>query len=169
MKNGSKVTFIFSLLVLLGHLCAGQENTPAPAPDEGMEIFLLSIMTIFFAVLAGAAVAGIVLGMVILCGITVLIGLGIISTSVMIGLYRRSIASGFKSFLVISFIIACTFAAITGLYLLNHYLEWGYSLLFIGGIGLGAGTLSGALIGMLAFKLMGFFRKLIMEQFRLHA
>lgn len=91
--------------------------------------------------------------------------LGILSSSVFVGLNRRSFTSGFKTFVVSTFSIGGIGLGISLLYLTNYlfnlHLSHTTTLWMGGGVGLVAGVLLGLLSFILLQQLLGFFKQRI--------
>jgi uncharacterized membrane protein YciS (DUF1049 family) len=69
--------------------------------DDEFNVFLFSLASVFFAALFGAAVIGGFFAALLLLAIIALISAGILSTSVIVGLYKRSVGAGFKFLLAL--------------------------------------------------------------------
>ncbi len=114
--------------------------------DPGLGLFaLFGIGFIFICV--GAGVVLTIIGLLIIFG---LIGAGILSASVLVALYKKSIAKGFKLFLISTTTFCGLFIGAIGFYLFNKIVHWftTQTALIIGTI---SGLLTGALLGFLTF------------------
>ncbi len=97
--------------------------------------------------------AGIVLTIIALLILFGLIGAGILSASVLIGLYNKSFEKGFKTFIVSATTIGGLFIGATGFWLLNKIVHWftTQTALTIGSVG---GLVTGFLLGLLVFYVL---------------
>jgi hypothetical protein len=118
--------------------------------DDDFTVFLLY----FGMVACGVIVIGIGLGIAITIGLLFLIAAmvtaGIISASVIVGIYTRSLTKGFKVFFMSCSIIAGGIFGAAGLWLLNLSTGWhdtGNAIL----LGAGCGLVSGLAGGMISF------------------
>lgn len=129
-------------------------NTTPVLYGEADDFPLVWVIMIFYPVAATIVVALALVCM--LTGFFILLGLitaGVVSASVITGLYKKSFAKGFKVFLVLSCALggAFTFAALFGL--TNLVLHW-YDTLTSVLAGAGFGLISGMLFGFLAFYVL---------------
>jgi hypothetical protein len=131
------------------------QNHPVEDPDDEFNIFLLALGAAFCSAILGAAVVGSFMAALVLLCIFALVTGGILSVSVLTGLYRRSFAAGFKTFLIIVCCIGCVVAGVPGFWLINRIFSLHLASPSAAWIGLAAGLISGLL---LALCLYGIFR-----------
>ena len=81
-----------------------------PQPDDEFNIFLLAITIAFFSMVIGGALIGAFAATLLLLSLFALVSAGILSAGILTSLYRRSIAAGFKTILV----IICSLGGIIG-------------------------------------------------------
>ena len=81
-----------------------------PQPDDEFNIFLLAITIAFFSMVIGGALIGAFAATLLLLSLFALVSAGILSAGILTSLYRRSIAAGFKTILV----IICSLSGIIG-------------------------------------------------------
>lgn len=116
---------------------------------------------LFLLLCIGAAIVLAVLSMLVIFG---LISAGILSAAVMSGIYKRSFAAGFKTFVYASGCIFGTLAGI-GFFLLLHKISHWWTLteaIVIGSlIGLAGGFLMSILVFYIVRKLSSFFKRSI--------
>jgi hypothetical protein len=114
--------------------------------DPGLALFALFGIGFIFICLG----TGVVLTIISLLIIFGLIGAGILSASVLVALYQKSIAKGFKLLLVSTTTVCGLFIGTIGFYLFNKIVHWftTQTALIIGTI---SGLLTGALLGFLMF------------------
>lgn len=151
MKRYTKFSFL--LLTVLGTAQLFAQVQP-PQPDEVMDIFLRTVALIAICVMFGAAIVGafaaaFVIGLIALFG-----GLGLVSISFVVGLHRRSLAAGFKTFIALFFacigIITGTVAGIV----LQQTMAPNLSTFLMLSLGFFTGALGGLLIGFASFKMI---------------
>jgi hypothetical protein len=143
MKRQSKLIFILLFLsfVITTSAQSGDLNTA----DDEFNLFLLSLVAVFFCAMIAAAILGAMITTLILFVLFALIALGVFSTSVAIGLYKRSFAAGFKSFLMILFITGCSVIGGGGLVLVDYF----FNLPMSTGVNFMIGIISGGLGGLI--------------------
>jgi len=129
-----------------------QENPPQP--DEGMDIFLLTIATIFAGIIVGAAIVGAFAAAFAIGLMALFFGVGLLSMSFLVGLYRRSISAGFKTFIILIFVGIGSLTGIAGGFIIHHYFIASLPITLLFGIGLMAGALGGLLLGVATFKVV---------------
>jgi hypothetical protein len=139
----------------------------ASSPDEGMDMFLLAILAIFFSVLIGAAIVGAFIACVVLFFLFGLMGIGVLSASIAIGLYKRSYTSGLKTFLIILFGLSCGFIGGFGIVAFSSFFHMDLSTGWIFFIGLTGGMIGGALVGWATFKISRVIIKYLINRFDL--
>ncbi len=142
--------------LLQNHPSGFEEHTD---DDFSPALFLIVVAGIGFILLSvGAGIALTVIALLILFG---LIGAGIVSTSVIIGLYTKSFEKGFKAFMVSAITICGIFSGTIGFWLFNKIVHWfsTSTSLIIGSV---IGLISGLLLGFTVFyvmqKLTSFFK-----------
>ena len=120
------------------------------ADDFPLAWIILIFYPIVSVVIIALALVCMLIGFFILLG---LVTAGVVSASVITGLYKKSFAKGFKVFLVLScaFGGAFTFAVLSGL--TGVVLNW-HDLSTAVLLGTGFGLLSGILFGFLAFYVL---------------
>lgn len=104
----------------------------------------------FIFVCVGAGVALTVFGLLILFG---LISLGALSASVLVGLNRKSFATGFKTFLVFSTTIGGLIICGAGFWMLNKFVHWWSAKTAIL-VGVSLGFVAGLVCGLIAFYVL---------------
>jgi hypothetical protein len=134
-------------------LVAGAQ-TSAPAGDESFNIFLLVLATIFFSGVLGAALTGAALVMLLFLFVAVVFFLGLVSASVGVAVYRRSLASGFRMFL--SLLVGFSFAITGGAcgLLVNILFPNPLSAFWMVGFGLTGGLIAGISLARLTTGLI---------------
>ena len=136
--------FLLTFLFPLSH--SAQDYT-SPQPDEGMDIFLLVLGSIFVCTMIGAAIVGAFLAAFVILLFFSLTAIGMVSTSVAIGLYKRSFSTGFKSLFLIFFGVINAFLGAGGLLLLNMLIPLHISGSYLVPIGFFGGLAGGLLLG----------------------
>jgi hypothetical protein len=122
--------------------------------DDEFNIFLFTFASVFLAAMAGVALIAAIVTALILFFLFALLSLGVLSTSFMVGLYKKSIAAGFKIFIVLVFTGGGTLIGIIGLWLTKHifYLSFSDSTSLL--IGAASGAIAGILLGLATFKML---------------
>jgi hypothetical protein len=161
MKLGSKLIFILFFL-LCGIIAFPQVDNSIP--DDSFNLFLFSLLMIFVCVMIGAAIIGAMAAALLLFFLFTLITIGVLSSSVAIGLYKRSFSAGFKSFLMILLGFTCSVIGIVGLVIINIlfalHLQTG-TLLIIGPI---SGFMGGILIAIATYRIFQWFIKIAAQK-----
>ena len=126
-----------------------------PQSDDEFNIFLISITIAFFGMVIGGALIGAFVATLLLLSLLALVSAGILSAGILTGLYRRSIAAGFKTILV----IVCSLGGIIGgticFWLINRI----YDIHLISSTAALVGAFGGLLCGLLlGFLLAGILR-----------
>ncbi|HBH23999.1 MAG TPA: hypothetical protein DDY13_11320 [Cytophagales bacterium] len=98
----------------------------------------------------GTGIALTVFGLLILFG---MIGAGILSASILVGLNKKSFSKGFKTFLVSASTIGGLLIGVAGLWILNEISQW-WPLNAILSAGSIVGLLSGFLFGLFAYNIV---------------
>lgn len=150
MRPSAKLVFI--LLFLSLSTSGFTQDTPPPA-DEGMDIFLLVIGAIFVSGMIGAAIIGAMAAALVLFFLFGMLSIGVLSTSVFIGLYRRSLASGFKSFLMLLFGFSCAVIGGGGMFLVDATIGLPGSSALVISLGAGSGLLGGLILAQASYIL----------------
>jgi hypothetical protein len=89
---------------------ASTTDLSVPQPDDEFNIFLMAISIAFFSMILGGALIGVFAVTILLLALLALVLTGILSAGILAGLYRRSIAAGFRTILVIT----CSLGGIMG-------------------------------------------------------
>src|SRR5688500_10864427 len=77
-------------------------DNAASEADEEFNLFLFALATAFISIMIGGAIIGAFAATLALLSLFGLVSLGILSVSVVTGLYDRSFKTGFKTFLIIA-------------------------------------------------------------------
>ena len=80
--------------------------------------------------------------------------MGIISSSIIVGIYKRSIGAGFATLLYFVFCISCMAIATGALFLVDFFINIPYSNFSLLLTGLASGLLAGLFLGFCTFKLI---------------
>lgn len=153
MKASAKVVFLLSvLLMVLCPLLYGQSEPVNNPGDDEFNIFLFSLAAVCVCGMIGAAIVGAVAAALILFFLFALIAVGALSTSVAIGLYNRSYAAGFKSFLIIFFMLGCAAIGSTGVLLVSNLFHLPLSNSMAALTGLTGGLCGGWLMGLATYQ-----------------
>jgi len=129
------------------------QSTGTPVPDDEMNIFLMAFACLFLGAMLGAAVLGAILATLLFLLALFLVSFGVLSTSFLIGLYKRSLAAGFKSLLLLCFGLPCAVFGLAAAFLFNHIMPLHLPGLALALTGLLSGCIGGLLLGLVAFAL----------------
>jgi hypothetical protein len=148
MKSFSKIAFLLSGLLLI--LCVTASAQPTPAePDDEFNLFLFALAAIF------------------ICGIFGLIGIGVLSASVAVALYKRSYSAGFKSFLILLFGGSCAAIGGIGSYLITYFFNISVSAPYATLLGSLGGLIGGVLMGIVTFRVIRLVLRFINQKLKL--
>lgn len=169
MKAASKVVFLLTVLLLVFcPILFGQADTAPHTEDEEFNLFLFAMLSIVVCAMMGAAIMIAVIAGLVLLFLFAFIAVGALSTSVAIGLYKRSYAAGFKSFLVILFVVICAGIGCTGALLADSLFELPittFSAALTGAIG---GSLGGWLMAVATYQTIQLVFHYFAKRFRLN-
>lgn len=124
----------------------------ANEPDNEFNLFLITFAIAFFTAISIAAFIGTISAIAIILIIFLLISAGILSSSFLIGLYKKSFASGFKALLLITGSLTGILLGIAGLWIGIKIFELNLSLQNALWIGAAGGCIGGMLMGYLIFR-----------------
>lgn len=150
------------LIVILTFLCfsciAQTQSGADPQSDDGEFLLFLMMIAVGFACIAvGSVLAGTAAMTLVLLALFALISAGIVSAGVLVGLYRRSLAAGFKTVVILVCSCVTTIAGAIGFWLINHifhlYLTNPTSLL----IGSLSGLVGGVTLGFILTSIIRLF------------
>ena len=111
-------------------------------------LFFALVAVILVFVCIGMGVAVVVIGLLI---VFAFVSLGLLSTSVIIGLNKKSFTAGFKTFLTLSISLCGLGIGIGILYLFNKIFQLHFTNISIMSIGAIGGLLSGILLAQLVY------------------
>lgn len=130
------------------------DKTSAQQPDDEFNLFLFAYLIAFCCVVVGAVLVGSIAVILLLLALFVLVSGGILSAGILVGLYKRSIAAGFKALLMIMGGLGGLVAGAAGFWLCNRLFH--FHIARLTGILLGAagGLLGGLLCGIIVFRVI---------------
>jgi len=138
-------------------------SSAANANDDDFTAFLIMCMSCFLAIMAGAVVVGAGITLLLAMLLTAFVAAGIISTSLLVGIYTKSIKAGFKTLVVILSAIGGVVIGSIGLLLMVKIFHLHLSIqtaLFTGSLGgLGGGILTGFIIYRVIMYTLQYARK----------
>ena len=138
---------------------APTSNAPASTvqEDDEFNMFLLALGTAFVCIVLGATLAGSMLATLFLLSVFLLVSAGVLSVGVLVGFYRRSIAAGFRTVLMIVCIGGGMACGAVAFWLINRifdiHLQPPTALL----IGAFSGLVGGLLLGLVLFTIIRLF------------
>ncbi len=124
------------------------------AADDDFNAGLLLMASVVICAMVGAAIVGSFLAAFAFLLAIVFISAGIFSASLLIAFYKKSITTGFKTFVVIICSIGGTAIGSIGLFIVTGIFHLDLSnqtALLIGGVG---GLLGGVLMGFVIYKIL---------------
>jgi len=128
-----------------------------PQPDDEFNIFLLAITIAFFSMVIGGALIGVFAAILLLLALLALVSTGILSAGILSALYRRSIAAGFRTILL----IICSLGGILGgmicFWLINRIFNIHLTSPTAALVGAFGGLLCGLLLGFLLAGILRIF------------
>ena len=147
--------------------CQDGSQSP-PKPDDDFNVFLLVFAAIAISAMLGAALAGVILviGFLLLAG--AFVGFGILSVSVLAGIYKRSITAGFKTFLYIVCPVGGIAIGVIGYYILIELFHLSISKQFGLIAGILGGLLGGLIMALAIHKLTSLVLKYLLKKFQLN-
>lgn len=122
--------------------------------DEEMNLFLMSIALVAVAVMAGMILITVALCALVLLTIAALIGAGVFSASVGVGIYKKSILAAVRTAVTLLMALVCAVGGAAILWLLDKLFELPVSEGTAALIGAGAGALGGVFASMSLFWLI---------------
>lgn len=143
----------------------GEEQTKEP--DDEFNIFLMVFAIGFMCAALGAVMAG-AFAVCLFLGVTLLLTtIGIVSASLLIGLYKRSLQAGFKSLLLITGSLLGIAFGLFILWLINLFLHLhmeGYQVLLVGA---GGGLLGGLVLGFITYRMIKAVLRIAMQKLKI--
>lgn len=167
LRFNVKVLLILSFLLLyfsLAGYCQSDNGVPV---DEEFNLFLLSILILFLGAMLGTALVAVLLLLIIVAVTVSLVSFGILSTSFFIGLYKRSFAAGFKTFIYASLITLCSMLGIAGLFFCQLFFDISISKEIMLLTGLGSGLATGLILGLITVKSLGWISRWMFQRLML--
>jgi len=130
------------------------DNASAQKPDDEFNLFLFAYLIAFCSVVVGAVIVGSVVVILLLLALFVLVSGGILSAGILIGLYKRSVAAGFKALLMIIGGLGGLVAGAAGFWLSNRLFHFHLARLTGFLLGTAGGLLGGLLCGIIMFHVI---------------
>jgi len=155
MKRALTFFLIPLLLLYAGGLHA--QTDAGLRPDDEFNLLVFSVVIALLCIVVGATLIG---SMVATLAMLVLFGLvtaGVLSAGVLVGLYRKSVSSGFKAVVALAGCLSGIVIGEIAFYLINrvyHLHLSGVATLLIGGFG---GLIGGLLLGLVLYLLIRMF------------
>ena len=101
MKSILKLILVFLVLTNVVYGQADSSHPSPPNPDDDFNVFLFIFAAVAGSAMLGAALAGVFLVTGFLFLAAVFVGIGVLSVSILAGIYKKSLTAGFKAFLFI--------------------------------------------------------------------
>jgi MFS family permease len=115
--------------------------------------FMLIIAMIFIVIVCVCIGSGIVITLAALFIVFAITSFGILSTSLIVGFYKRSLTKGIKTFYVLCSTIGTTIFGAIGLFIVNRFYHWLDSPIAIT-CGAALGLVAGFLNGLITFYIL---------------
>lgn len=139
-----------------------------PPTDDDFAPGLIFLVLIAIAVILICIGVGIAITVITLFVIFGLIGVGIVSASVLVGLNKRSLALGLKTFIVSLSTVGELILSSLLFWILNEFQQW-WTYQTALAIGAGIGILAGLVLGFLLFYILHRLTTFLRNQFNLKA
>jgi len=123
-------------------------------PDDEFNIFLIVLAIGFCGAALGAVMVGAFAAFLLLSTAVLLTVAGIMSASLLAGLYKRSLKAGFRSFILISTSVLGSALGLMVLWLINYFFHLALSEYQLLWAGAGGGIIGGFLLGCIIFKMI---------------
>jgi len=141
----------------VGANSAATPLTQSSAGDDDFNAGLLVFAVIALSVMFGAMVAGFIAASLAGTFLFILISTGILSAAILVGAYKRSVAAGFKTLVMIICTIGGILLGIGGLYLVNIVFDLHLHQTLIIWAGLIGGLIGGIVLGLCLFMITRLF------------
>ena len=128
------------------------KNYEANEPDDEFNLFLLTFAFAFFTAISIAAFIGVITAIAVILFIFLMISAGILSSSFLVGLYKKSFAAGFKTLMIITGALTGIILGTVGLWLSVKIFDLNLSLQNALWIGAADGCIGGLIMGFLIFR-----------------
>lgn len=165
------ITLLLTLLSCCGRAQGGRQDTTVRVDtavaaaavaatrqdDEEFNVFLLALGTAFVCIVLGATLAGSMLATLFLLGVFLLVSAGVLSVGILVGFYRRSIAAGFRTVLMISCISGGVCCGAIAFWLINRVFDIHLQPLTALLVGAFSGLVGGLLLGLVLFTIIRLF------------
>jgi hypothetical protein len=129
----------------------------ATQPDDEFNIFLLALGTAFVCIVLGATLAGSMLATLFLLGVFLLVSAGVLSVGVLVGFYRRSVAAGFRTVLMMVCIGGGICCGAIAFWLINRIFDIHLQPLTALLTGAFSGLVGGLLLGLVLYTIIRLF------------
>lgn len=129
--------------------------------DDEFNMFLFSMLLLglaFICISLALAIFAVIISLLVIFG---LITIGALSVSVLVGLNKKSITTGFRTFVVFFSTFAMTVLGAISFWILNRIIHWWSqikSIVLGSGIGLVSGLIIGIVIAFIIKKLSAFLK-----------
>lgn len=145
MRRSLPILLTVLALLVSSFLYAQTTQTDTP-PDDMPFIFVLALA--FMSIMAGGFIIGFITICILLAGMLALIMVGILSSSVLVGIYKKSFLAAFRTFLLLACGIFGALSGLCGFYLINSIFELNISGPIVAAIGSIGGALGGIILAL---------------------
>lgn len=142
------------------------QTDKTPASDDEFNIFLFALATVFACLLIGAAIVGAFVAALFFLSLFALISFGVVSASIAVGLYKRSVATGFKTLLLIVFGTGCAGLGIILAFFFHTIFAIPISSQTTLFLGFAGGALGGIMMGLVSYTIVQTLLKNVVHRLR---
>ena len=148
------LTFFLTVVLLLCANMLYAQPADGLKPDDEFNLFLLAIAIAFASIVVGATLVGSMLVTLALLVVFGLVTTGILSAGVLVGFYRKSVSSGFKTVVAVTGCLSGILIGEIGFYLINRIYHLHLSGIAVLGIGGFCGLVGGMVLGIVVFMVI---------------
>jgi hypothetical protein len=157
------IHILFTMILLLAAIGIHAQSPAAAPPDDDFNVFLLVFAIAVVSLILGAVIVGSFAATCILFLLFGLVSAGVLSVSVMVGLYKRSFFAGFKTLLIIACGLGGAVGGMIGMWLVNRIFTLRLSHALTAWSGVLGGLAGGMLLGLCLYgiirTLTGYFKR----------
>ena len=146
MRRSLPILLTFLALLATSFLYAQTVNNNTQ-PDDDVPFLGIMAMALVAMITAGF-IAGFMGMCILLAGMLALIMAGILSSSLLVGIYKRSFTAAFRVFLLLACGIFGALSGLCGFWMANHIFDLHISGPFVAAIGLTGGLLGGIILAL---------------------
>ena len=142
------------LLLLLALLTSQTLLAQAPPDQMDEKSFLILLAMVMISVCLGLMLTGFLASMLLLIITIAMTSAGIISTAIVVGLYKKSVSAGFKTLFTLASAIGGAVVGIAGLFFINEIFSFHFTRSTIAWAGLAGGLIGGILLALIIIHII---------------